>query len=144
MQKLVNLHMQLQNKEWSIVSTSMVWYWKVHKPVCFIHSYVLSVTQQYKQKKNSIKSILWMKFPLTSQWLIHLTRDAFNWMVVQRVGGRNLTKLICCGWQHQQDELMNFPSWPLNWFVLITSNGLRIGSNCMCKKFRLFAIPFGT
>ena len=36
----------LQNKEWQI-HTLMVNYWKAHKPVCFVHSYVLSITQQY-------------------------------------------------------------------------------------------------
>ena len=35
-------------------------YWKAHKPVCFIFSYILSVTQQYKQRaawKASLQSI---------------------------------------------------------------------------------------
>ena len=39
--------MMLQNKEWR-VHASMVNYWKAHKPVRFVLSYVLSVTQQYK------------------------------------------------------------------------------------------------
>jgi len=42
-------HVMLQNKELQ-AHASMVNYWKTHKPICFIHSYVLSVTQQYKYK----------------------------------------------------------------------------------------------
>ena len=32
------------------VRALMVIYWKAHKPVYFVHSYVLSVTQQYKHR----------------------------------------------------------------------------------------------
>ena len=39
----------LQSKEWR-ACTSMVNYLKAHKPARFIHSYVLSVTQQYKHR----------------------------------------------------------------------------------------------
>ena len=39
----------LQNKGWS-VHAFIVNYWKAHKPVCFVRSYVLSVTQQYKHR----------------------------------------------------------------------------------------------
>jgi len=41
--------MMLQNKGWS-VHAFIVNYWKAHKPVCFVRSYVLSVTQQYKHR----------------------------------------------------------------------------------------------
>ena len=37
------------NKEWQ-ACTSMVNYWRAHKPICFICSYALSVTQQYKHR----------------------------------------------------------------------------------------------
>jgi len=36
-------------KEW-LACTSRINYWNTHKPVRFILSYVLSVTQQYKQR----------------------------------------------------------------------------------------------
>ena len=47
--QLVNLHTPLQKKEW-LVYNSRISYWNAHKPVCFVLSYVLSITQQYKQR----------------------------------------------------------------------------------------------
>ena len=50
----------LQNKEWW-AHALMVNYWKVHKPICFVHSHVLSVTQRYKRRttwKAPLQSIM--------------------------------------------------------------------------------------
>ena len=47
-------------KEELLACVSMINYWSTNKPVCFVLSYVLSVTQQYKQKtawKVSLQSI---------------------------------------------------------------------------------------
>jgi len=33
-----------------LVCASRINYWNTNKPVCFVLSYVLSITQQYKQK----------------------------------------------------------------------------------------------
>jgi len=38
--------------------TSIVNYLKAHKPVCFLHSYFLSVTQQYKHRKTKSTSAI--------------------------------------------------------------------------------------
>ena len=52
--------MILQNKEWRACA-SMANYWKAHKPVRFIRSYVLSGIQQYKHRttwKAPLQSIM--------------------------------------------------------------------------------------
>ena len=56
----------LQNKEWQVYAL-MVNYWKAQRPVHFVRSYVLSVTQQYISKEQHGKhfcnpSILYGKY----------------------------------------------------------------------------------
>jgi len=46
---VVNLRIPLCKKEW-LARASRINYWNTNKPVCFILSYVLSVTQQYMQR----------------------------------------------------------------------------------------------
>ena len=41
---MLNLHILLYKKEW-LARASRINYWNTHKPVCFVLSYVLSVTQ---------------------------------------------------------------------------------------------------
>ena len=44
----------LCKEEW-LARTSRINYWNTDKPVCFVLSYVLFITQQYKQKKQHKK-----------------------------------------------------------------------------------------
>ena len=61
---MVNLSIPLCKEEW-LARTSRINYWNTDKPVCFVLSYVLSITQHYKQKtarKASLQSILiWLQ-----------------------------------------------------------------------------------
>ena len=59
----------LQNKEWW-VHASMINYWKAHKPVHFVHSCVLSITQQYKLR-TTWEALLQSIQPIQKIWKIH-------------------------------------------------------------------------